>query len=549
MPNNKRLTKQLLLILVALTPVGTAFAQAGDDALQRSLVESYNRSDYQAFYSLGSEAWQSKHKLADITGWLNWMHGQTGQITGFSYVREKDNYAMIRWEGEHKVIAFLLQPGVNGRYGDFGFSTFKEPLSAAEISRVRSDNPLRTSFDSSVNKVVSQFVVYNKPVGLSIGLIRDGQSYTYNYGTVAKGRQELPTSRSFYEIGSIIKTFTALLLAQAVEDHKLSLQDDVRMYLKGNYDNLQHDGQPLRIINLADYTSALPPVQILRPFDESTPQAAAAFFKGYTIPQFLEDIQRAKLDTLPGTRYAYSTAAVNLLAYVLSQVYHKPFPELVREKITKPMGMRETKLYLTAADHERFPVGYSAGGEQPDILGPLDSLDLLHSTVDDMLMYMRHQINEDTPAILLTHQQFSSSPGNEAGLGWFVYKTPYGKAIGKGGNSVHMSCRAWAVPEKKAGVVVFTNYNQMDWGDLVDDLMAAVVSVPDSAPSEFGSRRLQNLVGQLGIVDGARDDERADKSGHRDQRLLTSGGRRSARHQLHPRVKPDAQPIGEGATN
>jgi len=98
MPNKKRLTKQLLLILVALTPVGTAFAQAGDDALQRSLVESYNRSDYQAFYSLGSEAWQSKHKLADITGWLNWMHGQTGQITGFSYVRERDNYAMIRWK-------------------------------------------------------------------------------------------------------------------------------------------------------------------------------------------------------------------------------------------------------------------------------------------------------------------------------------------------------------------------------------------------------------------------------------------------------------------
>ena len=463
-------------MLVTLAPFGEAFAQSGDDTLQRSLVESYNRGDYQSFYGLGSEAWQSNHKLADITGWLNWMHGQTGQITGFSYVRRKDDYEMMRWEGEHKVIAFLLQPATNGRYSDFGFSAFKEPLSAAEIARVRSDNPLRTSFDSTVDKVVSQFVIYNKPVGLSIGLIRNGQSYTYNYGTVAKGRQELPTARSFYEIGSIVKTFTALLLAQAVEDHKLSLQDDVRIYLKGDYDNLQYDGQPLRIINLADYTSALPPVQILRPFDESTPQAAAAFFKGYTIPQFLEDIQKAKLDTLPGTRYAYSTAAVNLLAYVLSQVYHKSFPELVKEKITVPMGMRDTKLYLTAADRKRFPVGYNAAGEQPDILGPLDTLDLLHSTVDDMLLYLKHQINEDSPAILLTHQQFSSSAGNEAGLGWFVYKTPHGKAIGKGGNSVHMSGRTWVVPEKKAGVVVFSNYNQTDWGDLVDDLMGAIVA-------------------------------------------------------------------------
>lgn len=321
-------------------------------------------------------------------------------------------------------------------------------------------------------------MIFNKPIGLSIGLIMDGKLYTYNYGTVAKGKQELPTSRSFYEIGSIVKTFTTLLLAKAVEDHKLNLQDDVRIYLKGNYDNLQYNGQPLRIINLADYTSALPPVQILRPFDESTPQSAAAFFKDYTIPQFLEDVKKVKLDTVPGTRYTYSTASINLLAYILTQVYHKPFLDLVNEMITGSMSMRDTKLYLSAADRKRFPVGYNANGEQPDIYGPLDSLDLLHSTVHDMLIYLKHQIDEDSPAMLLSHKQFSNSPGEEAGLGWFLYKTPYGKAIGKGGNSVHMSCRAWAVPEKKAGVIVFTNYNQMDWGDLVDDLMKAIVKTP-----------------------------------------------------------------------
>jgi CubicO group peptidase (beta-lactamase class C family) len=302
--------------------------------------------------------------------------------------------------------------------------------------------------------------------------------YTYNYGTVAKGKQELPTSRSFYETGSIIKTFTALLLAEAVEDHKINLQDDVRIYLKGNYDNLQYNGQPLRIINLADYTSAMPPVQILRHFDESTPESAASFFKGYTVPQFLEDVQKVKLDTLPGARYTYSTAAVNLLAYILTQVYHKPFPDLVKDMITGPMGMKDTKLYLTTIDRKRFPVGYNANGEQADIYGPLDSLDLLHSTVHDMLIYLKHQIDEDSPAIHLSHQQFGNTPGEEAGLGWFLYKTPYGKAIGKGGNSVHMSGRAWAVPEKKAGVIVFTNYNQMDWSDLVDDLMTAIVKTP-----------------------------------------------------------------------
>jgi hypothetical protein len=60
---------------------------------------------------------------------------------------------------------------------------------------------------------------------------------------------------------------------------------------------------------------------------------------------------------------------------------------------------------------------------------------------------------------------------NEAGLGWFLYQTLQGKAFGKGGNSVHMSGGAWAVPEKKIGMVCFTNSNEIDWGDLVDEIM------------------------------------------------------------------------------
>ncbi|HEY4325640.1 MAG TPA: serine hydrolase domain-containing protein [Mucilaginibacter sp.] len=467
--------KKIVLFFAALICFNESRAQSSGKSLQDNFMSLYNANNYQGIYNLGSLEWKKNHDLKGLTGWLDWMHGQTGQLISSSFVRDTGKYQLIRWEGEHKVTGFMFQPGTGGQFNDFYFIAFKEPISETELKSIHSDNPLKTPLDSTIHRIVTKFVVYNKPVGLSIGVIRGGKSYTYNYGTVAKGKQELPTASSYYETGSIIKTFTCLVLAKAVTDHKLSLQDDVRKYLDGDYSNLQYNDQPLRIVNLADYTSALPPVQILRPFDESSPQAAAAFFKTYTIPQFLADVKKVKLDTLPGTKYTYSTAGLNLLAYILSRVYNQPFPELVHQMITGPMGMENTKLYLSAADRKRFPTGYNANGEQPDIYGPLDSLDLLHSTVHDMLIYLKHQINEDSPAIALTHRQFSSIPGQEAGLGWFLYKKPYGKAIGKGGNSVHMSCRAWAVPEKKAGVIVFTNYNQMDWGDLVDDITAALI--------------------------------------------------------------------------
>jgi D-alanyl-D-alanine-carboxypeptidase/D-alanyl-D-alanine-endopeptidase len=467
--------KRIACLFLGLALIGKSDCQSLNLSVQDTLLRLYNDNNYRGIYNLGSPEWKSRHDTAGVSGWLNWMHGQTGQILSSTIVSDTGKFHVIRWNGERKVTGFMFMPGDNGQFNDFYFTSFKVALSAAELQQVHSDNPLVTPMDSSIHRIVAAFMVYNKPVGVSIGIIKNGKSYTYNYGTVDKDARTLPTAASFYEIGSIIKTFTSLMLAKAVLDHKVSLQDDVRKYLDGDYSNLQYEGQPLRLVHLASYTSALPAYQILRPFDDSTPQSAAAFFKTYSIPAFLDDLKKVKLDTLPGTRYTYSTAGLNLLAYILSRVYNKSFPELIHEMITGPMRMRETKLYLSPAEHKRFPKGYdSKGAGQPDIYGPLDSLDLLHSTVNDMLIYLGQQIEDKDPAIQLSHQEFSSAPHNEAGLGWFLYQTPQGKAIGKGGNSVHMSCRAWAVPEKKIGMVCFTNSNQMDWGDLVDDIMAVL---------------------------------------------------------------------------
>jgi serine-type D-Ala-D-Ala carboxypeptidase/endopeptidase len=155
-------------------------------------------------------------------------------------------------------------------------------------------------------------------------------------------------------------------------DKKVSLDDDVRKYLHGDYATLQYQNHPVRPGDLASYTSALQAYRILRRFDESTPQAAAAFFKTYAIDSFLTDISKVKLDTIPGIRYTYSTMDFNLLAYILSNVYHQPFPGLLQQFITKPLGMKNTKSFLSVTNRKNFPESYNAQGIlQPDITGPL----------------------------------------------------------------------------------------------------------------------------------------------------------------------------------
>jgi CubicO group peptidase (beta-lactamase class C family) len=68
----------------------------------------------------------------------------------------------------------------------------------------------------------------------------------------------LPSQNTVYEIGSITKTFVSFYLANAVLEHKVSLDDDIRKYLKESYPNLEYNGAPIQLVHLANTTSLLP---------------------------------------------------------------------------------------------------------------------------------------------------------------------------------------------------------------------------------------------------------------------------------------------------
>ncbi len=67
-----------------------------------------------------------------------------------------------------------------------------------------------------VDSAARTFLTNGQTIGLSIGIYKDGKTYTYHFGSTERGRQHLPTDKTLYCIGSITKTFTGLLLAQAV---------------------------------------------------------------------------------------------------------------------------------------------------------------------------------------------------------------------------------------------------------------------------------------------------------------------------------------------
>ncbi|MDT3409445.1 UNVERIFIED_CONTAM: CubicO group peptidase (beta-lactamase class C family) [Pseudacidovorax intermedius] len=180
------------------------------------------------------------------------------------------------------------------------------------------DNQLKTASDSLVDRSVFAFMQHNSRVGISIGIIKNGKEYLYNYGSSRKDRQDLPTEHTIYELASITKTFGATLLARAVLDKKADLNDDIRKYLKEDYPNLEFNGTPITLRNLANLTSGLPnwmpDKDIFGKADpDSIPYLLDSVHTAYSRQDLYRDLHQVQLKAVPGSVSRHCNTAAQLL--------------------------------------------------------------------------------------------------------------------------------------------------------------------------------------------------------------------------------------------
>ncbi len=355
------------------------------------------------------------------------------------------------------ISAFLLFP--------YGLIHPKRAIAIPTLpEKAPTDNPLKTQIDFIVEQAAQQFMAAPQSVGLSVGIFKDGQTYVYNYGTIAKGEQQLPTSQTVYPIASITKTFTGALLAQAVVEKRVKLGDDIRTYLSGDYSNLAYDGQPIRLFHLINHRSGLPFLLPDRPdafADTHIPSSAIAteLLQNYTRNDFYKDLRKVRLDAAPGYTFKYSNAGAQLLGYILERVYNMPFEDLIRLKITQPLTMSNTKITLSPADQEQVAKGYNCNGVQmPDSPDQLQGASALKSTVADMLNYIQWNVTEQSDAARLTHQPtWGNVSRYSAGLNWQMQQSAGYRAIWQDGNIPGFSSLCVNYPELDMGIIVLSN--------------------------------------------------------------------------------------------
>ncbi|HEX8426286.1 serine hydrolase [Hymenobacter sp.] len=356
-------------------------------------------------------------------------------------------------------------------------------LAAGQSKLPAASGNAKNQLDLVVRQEGEAFIKQPIRVGLSIGIVKKGQTYFYNFGTTEKGTSKAPTQNTIYEIGSISKTFTSLLLAQAVEEKRVKLDDDIRKYMDGAYPNLAYAGKPIKLVDLASTTSALPDnlpdrtslIQQAPP--DSIPFILGRADKTYTKQNFYNDLHTVKLDTVPGLMPRHSNVGARLLADIMATVYRLPYEKLVEKYIDKPLQMKS--FTASASNMKALAVGYNENG----IRMPYHSLDKVEASgglrysAADMVKYLAHQLTEADKAVALSHQPTWGNIEEEAiSLNWDLEKTVDNKRkFQHTGGTFGFASYCVFYPELGFGIVVLSNESDRETQGQLQVLAAHIV--------------------------------------------------------------------------
>ncbi|MYA09406.1 MAG: serine hydrolase [Holophagales bacterium] len=323
--------------------------------------------------------------------------------------------------------------------------------------------------DEAIRRILVERIDEQKrSVGIVVGVVEPGGRRVVAHGQLATANPTEVDGNTVFEIGSITKAFTAILLADLAGEGVLELQTPVQRLLGPDVTVPTRNGAEITLLHLTTHGSGLPRMpDNFRPADGANPYA------DYTVAQLYEFLASHELGRDIGEAVEYSNLGTGLLGHALALSQETDYETLVSERLLKPLGMSDTSITLSPSQRERLAIGHSvqlrpvANWDLPTLAGA----GALRSTVNDMLTFAEANLGvRESPLreeMAETHRSRRdfSAPGMRIGLGW-VIRSGHGRDLHwhNGGTGGYRSFVGFDL-ESQTGVVVLSNS-----GDSVDDL-------------------------------------------------------------------------------
>ncbi len=449
-----------LIILFIASYSLSLLSQNGNESTYRSVMDkimtTYNNKNYKGFYNLLSEKFRSSMSEKELTTFLSEnLFEQLGRIQSITYYKEEKGAKIYKTQFEKDSLSLTIACNYNSEIELFLFKPFEEKNNTYKKNS-NSTNAKKTELDLIVDSIVSNYASSPLSVGLSIGIILNNKTFYYHYGAFEKGTNKLPTNETIYEIGSISKTFTGTLLAKAIEDNKVKLEDDIRKYLPASCARLEYKGSAIILKHLVNHTSRIPkiPTNLMQQKEYNLTNP----YKNYTKKLLYEYLSTLQIDTLPGLIQEYSNTGMALLGIILQTVYKKSYEQLIQEYITKPIGMNKTFVTVPSTLENFYTKGYTNGVETNHWdLGDIPGCGGIKSTIEDMLNYMNANLNETKTFYKTAHQITYQKGKQSSAFAWFINSNTEPPIIWHNGGTGGFTSFCGMIKGKKCAVILLSN--------------------------------------------------------------------------------------------
>jgi beta-lactamase class C len=333
---------------------------------------------------------------------------------------------------------------------------------------LRARPSMSTEVRSVIARDIDSMVAANGAGGVAVAVRINGRTLFFNDGLADQADKRPITSDTLFNVGSVRKVFEATLLAGAVQNGELSLDDPVGKYvteLHGDYVRRITIGQ------LASHTSGL-----------SLPTDHAPWpTQHYSLAGFYDALNAftPANGEQPGKQHIYSHAGYILLQLALERRYGKAIAELIENGVTRPLGMSSTVVPERGADGRatmsaqlmaRTVQGYAYSGEpvgQPgDQQGYFDfsGTGQMFSTARDLSVLLAACLDDGSinprlwDALQMTQREvFRVGPQAGQAMAWETIATNGPTIVDKPGGLDNASAYIGLVPERRIGIVILAN--------------------------------------------------------------------------------------------
>ena len=316
--------------------------------------------------------------------------------------------------------------------------------------------------DSEIRKIlVERIDTRHQGVGIVVGVIEPRGRRVVAYGALNQGDARPLNGDTIFEIGSVTKVFTSLLLADMVQRREVALSDPVAKFLPADVKVPERSGRVITLVDLSTHTSGLPRLPSnLQPKDSANPYA------DYTVEQLYQFLSTYQLTRDIGSEFEYSNLGGGLLGLALARRAGMNYEALVHSRITGPLGMKSTGITLTPEMKARLAVGHNeklAATSNWD-LPTLAGAGALRSSANDMLTflaanlgYVKSPLAPAMASMRVPRRTTGNASTGEIGLGWLIVKPSSEEIVWHNGGTGGYRSFVGFEPKTRVGVVVLSN--------------------------------------------------------------------------------------------